>query len=258
MFLHQPRSTTSTQQKTELNQDVLKCFKIDFVLPTKNGFGIFPVLCLLFWKALKVATCCEQNPCGKKTPVSRHGGRHLGEFNIRRYGGSVVKQPWDVWIWNQERKLIGCNLVLGDFFFCWGDVLRGWVKVVMATNGLFVDYESSESRWKSDSKLSTSPQLSIVSSLTYKRCGKIFEIIMEAHAHTHIYIYKHLHIHCSKCKWWIHVCETSMINLGIPNLAVHEVNRRCHLLSLPQLDLFLWNLGRWNIIGFTQIYIIWT
>ena len=79
---------------------------------------------------------------------------------------------------------------------------------------------------------------------------------MEAHAHTHIYIYiyiyKHLHIHCSICKWWIHVCETSMINLGIPNLAAHEANRRCHLLSLPQLDLFLWNLGRWNIIGFTQ------
>ena len=128
MFLHQPRSTTSTQQKTELNQDVLKCFKIDFVLPTKNGFGIFPVLCLLFWKALKVATCCEQNPCGKKTPVSRHGGRHLGEFNIRRYGGSVVKQPWDVWIWNQERKLIGCNLVLGDFFFVGGTFWEGGLK----------------------------------------------------------------------------------------------------------------------------------
>ena len=68
-----------------------------------------------------------------------------------------------------------------------------------------------------------------------------------AHIYIYIYIYKYLHTHCSICKWWIHVCETSMINLGILNLAVHEVNRRCHLLSLPQLDLFLWNLGHPDI-----------
>lgn len=123
----------------------------------------------------------------------------------------------------------------------------------MATNGLFVDYESSESRWKSDSKFSTSPWVNFIEDVAR------FLKSQWKHTHTvayiHIYIYKHLHIHCSICTWWIHVCETSMINLGIPNLAAHKVNRRCHLLSLPQLDLFLWNLGRWNIIGFTQIYI---
>lgn len=171
----------------------------------------------MFWNVLRLILFCQQKmglvffqcsvccfgklwrwqPAANKTHVEKKllSADMVGGTSVNLTYGDTVVPSWS------NRGTSGFEIKKGSwldvidvilswviFFFCWGDVLRGWVKVVMATNGLFVDYESSESRWKSDSKLSTSPQLSIVSSLTYKRCGKIFEIIMEAHAHTRIYI----------------------------------------------------------------------
>lgn len=160
----------------------------------------------MFWNVLRLILFCQQKsglvffqcsvwrwqPAAKKTHVQKKllSADMVGGTSVNLTYGDTVVPSWSnrgtSGFENQERKLIGCNLVLGDFFFCWGEVLRGWVKVVMATNGLFVDYESSESRWKSDSKFSTSPWVNFIEDVA--------RFLKSQWKHTHTVAYIHIYI----------------------------------------------------------------